>query len=76
MPNKKKTGRSFLPEVGGGGRVVLFGRLIRIGNRREGHDAIYVVAEADPTEAVDIIRRNIAGPNVELEDLGRVSESC
>jgi hypothetical protein len=53
---------------------VLFGRLIRIGNRREGQDAIYVVAEADPTKAVDIIRRNIAGPNVELEDLGRVSD--
>jgi hypothetical protein len=35
MPNKKKTGRSFLPEVEGG-RVVLFGRLIRIGNWREG----------------------------------------
>lgn len=49
--------------------MVLFGRLIRIGNRREGHDAIYVVAEADPTKAVDIIRRNVAGPNVELEDL-------
>jgi hypothetical protein len=32
------------------------------------------VAEADPTKAVDIIRRNIAGPNVELEDLGRVSD--
>ena len=53
---------------------MLFGRLIRIGNRREGHDAIYVVAEADPTKAVDIIRRNVAGPNVELEDLGRVSD--
>ena len=49
---------------------MLFGRLIRIGYRREGHDAIYVVAEADPTKAVDIIRRNVAGPNVELEDLG------
>ena len=72
MPNKKKTERSFLPESGG--RAVLFGRLIRIGNRREGQDAIYVVAEADPTKAVDIIRRNIAGPNVELEDLGRVSD--
>jgi hypothetical protein len=72
VPNKKKTGRSFLPELGG--RVLLFGRLIRIGNRREGQDAIYVVAEADPTKAVDIIRRNIAGPNVELEDLGRVSD--
>ena len=38
------------------------------------NDAIYVVAEADPTKAVDIIRRNVAGPNVELEDLGRVSD--
>jgi hypothetical protein len=53
---------------------VVFGRLIRVGNRREGQDAIYVVAEADPTNALDIVRRNVAGPNVELEDLGRVND--
>jgi hypothetical protein len=31
------------------------------------------VAEADPVKAEDIIRRNVAGPHVELEDLGRVN---
>jgi hypothetical protein len=55
--------------------ALLFGRLIRVGNRREGAESIiYVVAEADPAAALDIIRRELVGPNVELEDLGRVSE--
>ena len=72
MPNKKKTGRSFLPEVGGGGACCVVRKVDQDREWREGHDAIYVVAEADPTKAVDIIRRNVAGPNVELE--GRVSD--
>ena len=49
-------------------------RLIRVGNRREGAGAVYVVAEADPVKAMDVIRHNVAGPNVELEDLGRVTD--
>ena len=50
----------------------MFGKLSRSGS--EGQDAICVVAEVDPTKAVDIIRPNVAGPNVEAEDLGRVSD--
>jgi hypothetical protein len=72
MPNKKKTGRSFLPEVGGACCVVRKVDQDREPARRPGRHLR--VAEADPTKAVDIIRRNIAGPNVELEDLGRVSD--
>jgi hypothetical protein len=56
------------------GLIVRFGRLIRVGNRREGAGAVYVVAEADPVKAMDVIRHNVAGPNVELEDLGRVTD--
>jgi len=47
--------------------------LIRVGNRRSKSDTVYVVAEADPVKAVDIIRHNVAGPNVELENLVRVN---
>jgi hypothetical protein len=54
---------------------VLFGRLIRVGDRRSGSDIVYVVAEADPAKALHIIRHNVAGPHVEIEDLGRVSGS-
>jgi hypothetical protein len=52
---------------------VLFGRLVRVGKREAG--TVYVVAEADPATAMEIIRNNVAGPHVELEDLGRVSAS-
>jgi hypothetical protein len=52
---------------------MLFGRLIRVGDRRAGSDVVYVVAEADPTKAAEIIRNNVTGPGVELEDLGRVT---
>ena len=53
----------------------MFGRLIRLGGRREGAEPIiYVVAEVDPAAALDIIWRNVAGPNVELEDLGRAAQ--
>jgi len=52
---------------------MLFGRLIRVGDRRAGSDVVYVVAESDPVKAAEIIRNNVAGPNVDLEDLGRVT---
>jgi hypothetical protein len=52
---------------------VLFGRLIRVGDR--GARAVYVVAESEPAKAMEIIRNNVAGPHVELEDLGRVNAS-
>jgi hypothetical protein len=52
---------------------VLFGRLVRVGNRDVG--TVYVVAESDPAKAIEIIRNNVGGPHVELEDLGRVNAS-
>jgi hypothetical protein len=55
------------------GHAVLFGRMVRVGNRDAG--IVYVVAESDPAKAVEIIRNNVAGPHVELEDLGRVNAS-
>jgi hypothetical protein len=51
---------------------VLFGRLVRAKNPQAA-DTVYVVAEADPGKAADIIRNNVVGPNVEIEDLGRLS---
>ena len=36
---------------------------------------IYVVAEADPSKAMEIIKFGVAGLNVELEDLGRVTDN-
>jgi hypothetical protein len=51
----------------------LFGRMVRVGNR--GAATVYVVAESDPAKAIEIIRNNVAGPHVELEDLGRVNAS-
>jgi hypothetical protein len=53
--------------------VVLFGRLIRVGDRRTESAAVYVVDEADPVKAADIIRNNVTGLDLELEDLGRVN---
>jgi hypothetical protein len=50
---------------------VLFGRLVRVGTLDAG--TVYVVAESEPAKALEIVRNNVAGPNVEIEDLGRVS---
>jgi hypothetical protein len=49
------------------------GRLVGVGRQRTGLHAIYVVAEADPSQAVDIIRRKVAGPDLPVEDLGPIS---
>jgi hypothetical protein len=52
-----------------------FGRLIRVGNRRGGaKTTVYVVAEAEPGKAIDILKLGVSGPFDEYEDLGRVSE--
>jgi hypothetical protein len=52
-----------------------FGRLIRVTTQRGDPDAtVYVVAEPDPAKAMDIIKFGIAGPNTDLEDLGRVTD--
>jgi hypothetical protein len=55
------------------GHTVLFGRLVRVGHRDAG--TVYVVAASDPAKAIEIIRSNVAGPHMELEDLGRVNAS-
>jgi hypothetical protein len=52
-----------------------FGRLVRIGNGRGDPNAlIYVVAVADPKEALDIVQKKF-GRATECEDLGRVTNA-
>jgi hypothetical protein len=55
---------------------MMFGRLIRVGAYR--HDpaaAIYVVAEADPQEAIQILKIALVRPQDDYEDLGRVTDT-
>jgi len=54
-----------------------FGRLIRVGSwRGDPEAAIYVVAEADPTKVIDIIKvGGTADDGDDFEDLGRVSDT-
>jgi hypothetical protein len=54
-----------------------FGRLIRVGSwRGDPEAAIYVVAEADPTKAIDIFKvGGTADDGDDFEDLGRVSDT-
>jgi hypothetical protein len=53
-----------------------FGRLIRVGNRRDDpNGVVYVVAEADPLKAMEIIKVKVTGSEVDLEDLGRVTDN-
>jgi hypothetical protein len=52
-----------------------FGRLIRVGELRNDPNAVvYVVAEFDPARAIELIRAKVAGPDDEVEDLGRVTD--
>jgi hypothetical protein len=52
---------------------MIFGRLIRVGAyRRDGKLVAYIVADPDPTKAVDLIKNKV-GVEDEIEDLGRVS---
>ena len=53
-----------------------YGRLIRV--RKAQGDAkpiAYVVALADPAQAIELIRQKAANPEDEVEDLGRVSDA-
>lgn len=55
---------------------MLFGRLIRVRtHRRDQNATIYVVAEADPKRAIDILKLALVRPADEYEDLGRVSDT-
>jgi hypothetical protein len=47
---------------------------MRVSKRGRGaQDAIsYIVAVADPTESIALIRAQVAGPDDDIEDLGRV----
>jgi hypothetical protein len=51
------------------------GRLIRVSKYRGDPSAVaYIVAIADPFEAIELIREKAAASDDELEDLGRVSD--
>jgi hypothetical protein len=50
------------------------GRLIRVGKYRGDPNAVsYIVALLDSAAAIDLIRKEAAGPDDEIVDLGRVS---
>jgi hypothetical protein len=53
-----------------------FGRLISVSHRHgDPKAALYVVAEADPSKAIEIIKLAIGGSEVEFEDLGHVTDT-
>jgi hypothetical protein len=53
-----------------------FGRLVRVSRFRGDPDALaYIVAIANPADAMDVIRTKIAEPGYMIEDLGRVSDA-
>jgi hypothetical protein len=55
---------------------MLYGRMIRVKNRRGDPNAVvYVVAESDLGKAVDILKAAGVGIGDEFEDLGRVNEA-
>jgi hypothetical protein len=55
---------------------VSFGRLIRVRKHRSDAQAVsYIVAIADPVEAIALIRAQVAAAGDEIEDMGRVSDS-
>jgi len=52
------------------------GRLIRVEKYRSDPKAVaYIVAIADPDEAIALIRKNAAASDDEVRDLGRVSDA-
>ena len=57
-----------------------FGRLVRV-TRSSGHSSghpntfAYIVAKADPAQAMELIRTQAAQPDDVIEDLGRVSDA-
>lgn len=50
-----------------------FGRLIRVSRLGDPRTAAYIVAVPDPDRAVDLIRKQVAAPDDEIKDFGRVS---
>jgi hypothetical protein len=53
-----------------------FGRLVRVSRfRGDPDDLAYIVAIANPADAMDVIRTKIAEPGYMIEDLGRVSDA-
>lgn len=52
------------------------GRLIRVEKYRNDPKAVaYIVAIADPDDAIALIRKNAAAADDEIRDLGRVSDA-
>jgi hypothetical protein len=53
-----------------------YGRLIRVSRFRGDPKAIaYIVALAEPAQAIELIRGKVSNPGDEVEDLGRVSDA-
>jgi hypothetical protein len=53
-----------------------FGRLVRAGKfRGDRHAVAYIVAVANPDDAMKLIRTKTAEPGYMIEDLGRVSDA-
>ena len=52
------------------------GRLIRVSKYRGDPDSVaYIVAIADPSKAIELIRAKAATAGDDVEDLGRVSDA-
>jgi predicted 3-demethylubiquinone-9 3-methyltransferase (glyoxalase superfamily) len=55
---------------------MVLGRLIRVRKKRNDKEAaIYVVAEAETDEAVNVLQRALSRPRKEYEDLGHVNDT-
>jgi len=55
---------------------VSFGRLIRVRMHRSDAQVVsYIVAIADPVEAIALIRAQVTAAGDEIEDMGRVSDN-
>lgn len=53
-----------------------YGRLIRVSKFQGDERAVtYVVALTEPAKAIELIRRKVADPDDQVEDMGRVSEA-
>jgi hypothetical protein len=53
-----------------------YGRLIRVSKCQGDEKAVaYIVALTEPAKAIELIRRKVADPDDQIEDLGRVSDA-
>jgi hypothetical protein len=53
-----------------------YGRFIRAGRYHgDPHAVSYIVAIADATAAIELVRNSVTGSGHEIEDIGRVSDA-